>query len=132
MVIGAGLEQRLAKNNWEIKFPALGKVGYLQQKPLWSDHSDLTEAPSSFLWRWSSGRHCPCQGFLLIKEQQPLHSWKVVRVGVVFFFIFFFATKLEFSVPPVSGNGSSSTMQTVLGVVTSMDLLTFVSSNGKK
>lgn len=50
--------------------------------------------------------------------------------GVLFYF--FFATKLEFSVPPVSGNGSSSTMQTVLGVVTSMDLLTFVSSNGKK
>lgn len=46
MVIGAGLEQRLAKNNWEIKFPALGKVHYLQQKPLWCDHSNLAEAPS--------------------------------------------------------------------------------------
>nr|XP_054510996.1 cystathionine beta-synthase-like [Agelaius phoeniceus] len=32
----------------------------------------------------------------------------------------------------VSGNGSSSTKQTVLGVVTSMDLLTFVSSKDKK
>ncbi|NWZ12665.1 CBS synthase, partial [Agelaius phoeniceus] len=31
-----------------------------------------------------------------------------------------------------SGNGSSSTKQTVLGVVTSMDLLTFVSTNDKK
>lgn len=46
MVVGAGLEQRLVKNNWEIKFSALGEVPYLQQKPLWCDHSNLTEAPS--------------------------------------------------------------------------------------
>uniref|UniRef100_A0A8C5JHN3 Cystathionine beta-synthase n=1 Tax=Junco hyemalis TaxID=40217 RepID=A0A8C5JHN3_JUNHY len=32
----------------------------------------------------------------------------------------------------LSGNGSSSTKQTVLGVVTAMDLLTFASSNDKK
>lgn len=53
-------------------------------------------------------------------------------VGVVVFFLKFFPTKVEFSVLPVSGNGSSFMKQMVFGVVTAMDLLTFVSRNDKK
>lgn len=46
--------------------------------------------------------------------------------------MFLFATKLGFSVLPVNGNGSSFMKQMVFGVVTAMDLLTFVSRNDKK
>lgn len=46
-------------------------------------------------------------------------------------FICFYFTKLVFSVLTVNGNGSSFTKQMVFGVVTAMDLLTFISRNEK-
>lgn len=47
-------------------------------------------------------------------------------------FLLLFLTKLAFSVLTVNGNGSSFMKQMVFGVVTAMDLLTFVSRNDKK
>lgn len=52
--------------------------------------------------------------------------------GVSSFLFFFFPAKLAFSVLTVNGNGSSFMKQMVFGVVTAMDLLTFVSRNDKK
>lgn len=106
----------------------------MQQKPLWCDHSNLTEAPSVIsvevelrqtlsLLRFSFNKRTAASAQLEGGEGAGGGG------GVLFNF---FPTKLEFSVLPVSGNGSSFMKQMVFGVVTAMDLLTFVSRNDKK